>query len=230
MEPESGGGCRQLCPCRGGAEAVGSNDPSYRWWRAEYVEALLELGRIDDAARLTADWETSAQRLRRERVLAQAARRRGLIAAARGDLPTALTLLPEAVDRLEAVGDPFGHARALLALGVVRLRARKKRAARGSLEAAVTGFETLGAASWAAAARAELSRIGGRQRIEGLSPSETRVAALVAEGRTNREIASALFLSERTVGGHLTRIYSKLEVRSRTELARKLPAEAAIPR
>ena len=56
------------------------------------------------------------------------------------------------------------------------------------------------------------------------------MAALVAEGRTNREIASALFLSERTVGGHLTRIYSKLEVRSRTELARKLPAEAAIPR
>jgi DNA-binding CsgD family transcriptional regulator len=94
----------------------------------------------------------------------------------------------------------------------------------------VAGFEALGAASWVATARAELARIGGRQRIEGLSPSETRVADLVAAGRTNREIASALFLGERTVAGHLTRIYSKVGVRSRTELARKLPAVTSISR
>jgi DNA-binding CsgD family transcriptional regulator len=91
------------------------------------------------------------------------------------------------------------------------------------MEAALVGFEALGAASWAATARAELARIGGRQRMEGLSPSELRVASLVAEGRTNREIAAALFLGERTVGGHLTRIYAKLGIRSRTELARSLP-------
>ncbi|MCW0295051.1 helix-turn-helix transcriptional regulator, partial [Klebsiella pneumoniae] len=87
---------------------------------------------------------------------------------------------------------------------------RQKRSAREAIEAALAEFEELGAASWAASARAELARIGGRQRIEGLSASERSVADLVAEGRTNREIAAALFLSERTVAGHLTRIYAKL--------------------
>ena len=71
-------------------------------------------------------------------------------------------------------------------------------------------------------ARDELGRIGGRTRDEGLSPAERRVAVLVAEGRTNREVAAALFLGERTVASHLTHIYAKLGVRSRTELARRL--------
>jgi len=75
------------------------------------------------------------------------------------------------------------------------------------------------------AARSELARIGGRSRISGLSPSELSVAALVAEGRTNREIASSLFLGERTVASHLTHIYSKLGIRSRTELARQFASK-----
>jgi len=209
------------------ADARGVDEPSRREWRAEYVEALLQLGRVDDAERLTADWESAAQRLGRERVLAQAVRCRGLIAAAHGDLAVALNLLEEAAARHDDVGDPFGRARALLALGVVRRRARQKRSARAALETALAGFAELGALSWAAAAQTELARIGGRQRMEGLSPSELRVATLAAEGRTNREIASALFLGERTVASHLTHIYAKLAVRSRTELARQLlpPAE-----
>jgi DNA-binding CsgD family transcriptional regulator len=203
------------------ADNRGWDEPFLRWWRAEYVEALLQLGRVDDATRLVADWEAAAERLGRERVLAQAVRCRGLIAAAHGDLPAALDLLEEAADRHEAVGDPFGRARALLALGVVRRRARQKRTARAALEDALAGFEALGAASWAATVRRELGRIGGRTRIVGLSASELSVAALVAEGRTNREIASALFLGESTVASHLTHIYSKLGIRSRTELARQ---------
>ena len=204
------------------ADLRGMDDPSMREWRAEYIEALLQLGRTDDAASVIADWGAAARPLGRERVLAQVLRCRGLLAAALGDLPAALDLLEQAVERHVVVGDPFGRARALLALGATRRRARQKRAARESLEAALAGFENLGAVSWAAAARAELARIGGRQRLEGLSPSELSVATLVAEGRTNREIAAALFLGERTVGGHLTRIYAKLGVRSRTELAQKL--------
>ena len=82
--------------------------------------------------------------------------------------------------------------------------------------------------SWVAAVRVELARIGGRQRMEGLSPSELSVAELVAAGRTNREIASALFLRERTVASHLTHIYSKLGVRSRTELVRQLLSRAPL--
>jgi len=210
------------------ADVRGWDEPNLRWWRAESVEALLQLGRIEDAGRLVAHWEAAAARLSRQRVLAQALRCRGLIAAARGDLSTALELLEEAADRHGAAGDPFNRGRALLALGVVRLRARQKRTARAALEAALAAFAALGAASWAATARSELARVGGRARIEGLSPSEIRVAALVAEGRTNREIASALFLGERTVASHLTHIYAKLGIRSRTELARHMPPHAEV--
>ncbi len=205
------------------ADLRGWEDPNRRWWRAEHAEALLQLGRVDDAARLVAGWEEAAARLGRERVLALALRCRGLIASARGQPTAAIDLLREAAERHEAVGDPFGRARALLALGIVRRRARQKRAARAALEDSRAAFEALGAVSWAGVARAELARIGGRERIEGLTPSEIRVAGLAAEGRTNGEIAAALFLGERTVASHLTHIYAKLGVRSRTELARRVP-------
>ncbi len=211
------------------ADGRGWTEPAMRLWRADHAEALLQLGRIDEAAPLITDWEQAAARLGRERVLVDALRCRGQIAAARGDVSTASDLLETAVGRSVAAGEPFGRARALLALGVVRLRARQKRTARAALEAALAGFEALGAAGWAATTRGELARIGGRERIEGLSPSEIRVAWLVVEGRTNREIASTLFLGERTVASHLTHIYAKLGIRSRTELARRLPPNADLP-
>ena len=77
-------------------------------------------------------------------------------------------------------------------------------------------------------ARDEVGSIGGRKREEGLTPAERRVAVLVAEGRTNREVAAELFLGERTVAGHLTHIYAKLGVRSRTELARVLTLRSKV--
>jgi DNA-binding CsgD family transcriptional regulator len=203
------------------ADARGWREPNMRWWRADYVEALLELGRIDDAVGLLNAWEADAARVGREWVLAQVARCRGLVAATKADVEQAQSLFEEAVAKHEAVGDPFGRARALLALGVVRRRARQKRGAREAIEAALAGFDELGAASWAARARAELGRVGGRTRVEGLTPAERRVADLVAQGRTNREVAAALFLGERTVASHLTHIYAKLGIRSRTELARR---------
>jgi DNA-binding CsgD family transcriptional regulator len=204
------------------ANTAGWQEPSYRLWRADYVEALLELGRADDAVDLLDAWEADATRVGREWVLAQVTRCRGLVAAARGDVEQAVSLLEQAVERHDAVGDPFGRARALLALGIVRRRARQKRAAREAIEAALAGFEELGAATWVDKARAELGRVGGRTRVAGLTPAEQRVADLVGQGRTNREVAATLFLGERTVATHLTRIYAKLGVRSRTELARRL--------
>jgi DNA-binding CsgD family transcriptional regulator len=204
------------------ANARGWREPNMRWWRADYIEALLELGRMDDAVSLLDVWEADAARVGREWVLAQVTRCRGLLAAAKADVEQAQSLLEEAVGKHEAVGDPFGRARALLALGLVRRRARQKRAARDAIEAALAEFAELGAVSWAARARAELGRVGGRTRIEGLTPAERRVADLVAGGQTNREVAATLFLGERTVASHLTHIYAKLGVRSRTELARRL--------
>jgi DNA-binding CsgD family transcriptional regulator len=204
------------------ASELGWGEPSIRWWTADYADMLLEDGRIDDAVRVVDVWEADAARVAREWVLAHVTRCRGLVAAAEGEVPRAGSLLERAVEQHEDVGDPFGAARALLGLGVVRRRARKKRDARDAIQAALDGFEQLGAARWAEKARSELGRIGGRRREEGLTPAERRVAVLVAEGRTNREVAAALFLTERTVASHLSHVYAKLGVRSRTELARDL--------
>ncbi len=88
----------------------------------------------------------------------------------------------------------------------------------------------MGAAVWAERTQAELRRISGRAAAGGgLTPTEQRVADLVAEGRTNREVAAALFVSDRTVEGHLSHIYSKLGVRSRTELARRRQSQGDSP-
>lgn len=192
----------------------------YRELLADYVEALLRVGRIEDAVSVLASWEREAERLSSAWHLAEARRCRGLVAAARGDVEEAIALLEQAVCEHEQVGNDFGRGRTLLSLGTTRRRARRKRAAREALDAARASFDELGAAAWAERARSELGRIGGRQREEGLTGAERRVAALVAEGKTNREVAAALFLAERTVETHLTHIYAKLGVRTRTELAR----------
>jgi DNA-binding CsgD family transcriptional regulator len=204
------------------AAVLGWREPSVRWWSSDYAELLLELGRIDDAVRVLDAWEADAVRVGREWVLAHVTRCRGLVSAAQDDVRRAASLLEQAVAQHEDVGDPFGRARALLALGIVRRRARQKRPARDAISAALSGFEQLGAATWVEKARGELARIGGRRREEGLTAAERRVATLVAEGQTNREVAAALFLGERTVASHLTHIYAKLGLRSRTELARRL--------
>ena len=134
-----------------------------------------------------------------------------------------MALLERAVGEHTTVCDPFGRARALLALGVVRRRGRQKRAARDAIEAAVDAFETLGAAGWAAKGRSELARIGGRRpHGDEVTPTERRLAELVAEGRSNKEIAAVLFVTPKTVGTMLSRLYAKLGVHSRTELVRRL--------
>ncbi len=204
------------------AASLGWGEASRRPWSADYVEALLELGQIDDAVCVVDVWEADAKRLGRAAVLAHVTRCRGLVAAAVGDIARACSLLEQAVTEHEKAGDPFGQARALLALGVVRRRARQKRAGRDAIGEALARFERLGAATFIEKARGELGSIGGRARQEGLTAAELRVAALVVEGRTNREVAAALVLGERTVAGHLTHIYAKLGVRSRMELARRL--------
>ena len=121
----------------------------------------------------------------------------------------------------EQVGDPFGRARSLLALGVARRRGRQKSAAREAIEAALLRLRGARRSVLDRRAPGRRSAVSaGAQREEGLTPAERRVAALVAEGRTNREVAAALVLGERTVETHLTHIYAKLGIRSRTELAR----------
>ena len=146
------------------AARLGWSEPSIRWWSADYVEALLELGRTEDAVRVLDVWEADAVRLGRDWVLAHVTRSRGLVAAEQGAVDEAVSLLEQAVARHPEVGDPFGRGRALLALGIVRRRARQKRSARDAIAAALSDFEQLGAATWAEKASDELGSIGGRTR------------------------------------------------------------------
>ena len=168
-------------------------------------------------------WEADGRRLRRDWVLAHATRCRGLVAAARGDVDGAVSLLADAVDAARGGRRP------------VRSSARATRPRRRSPAGAAEAGGPRGDRGGARRLRGDRERhagrrrrvrssgqIGGRTRIEGLTPAERRVAALVATGRTNAEVAASLFLAERTVASHLTRVYSKLGVRSRTELSRRL--------
>jgi DNA-binding CsgD family transcriptional regulator/tetratricopeptide (TPR) repeat protein len=189
----------------------------------DHVEALIALGELDSAFELLEWYAGNASRLRRKSALAAAARCRGLIHAERGDLERALAELELAVQLSAQVPIPLEHGRALLAHGAVHRRARHKRAARNSLEGALAVFERMGARIWEERAHTELGSVGGRAAASGeLTPTERRVADLVAEGLQTKQVAAALFVSAKTVEGHLTNIYAKLGVHSRTELARRL--------
>jgi DNA-binding CsgD family transcriptional regulator len=147
---------------------------------------------------------------------ARAARR-----AADGDLDAAEQLLQQSLDADDGLM-PIERGRALLLLGTVRRRARKRKASRLVLDEALAVFQEVGAAAWSGQASAELERMGGADTTRGeLTPTEHRVAQLVADGKRNKEVAAALFLSVKTVEVTLTRVYRKLGVRSRTELARR---------
>jgi len=191
----------------------------------DQVEALIELGRRDEAVELLGWYEGSAQRLVRVSALASSARCRGLLAAQAGELDLALRAYEEALEWHAMVELPLEHGRTLLALGAAQRRMKRRRQARATLQDALAIFDRIGAELWAERAQAELARISGRAATPGaLTPAEERVAALVAEGRTNREVAAALFLSERTVEGHLSHVFGKLGLRHRAEVARALAA------
>ena len=187
-------------------------------------EALIAVGDLREAEEKLSPWEERARALDRSWALAITARCRALLLAARGDMTGAQEQFERALREHERTQDPFQHARTLLALGATQRRAKQRSAARASLEGAKEIFDRLPAPLWAAKVRSELARIGGRPPAnkDELTEAERRVAALVAEGRTNQEVAASLFLGERTVASHLTHIYAKLGVRSRTELARRL--------
>lgn len=194
------------------------------------VEALIRLGGLDEAE-ATLEWfERCAKATGRHSALAAAGRCRGLLRSARGDLAGALTALEEAVDEHDRVPMPFALARTLLAAGATRRRAKEKRAARESIEVAGRTFARLGASLWLRRAEEELARIGGRvPAASELTATERRVAELVAGGLRNKEVAAALFVTVKTVEATLSRVYAKLGVRSRTELARTF-AEHGSPR
>ena len=206
--------------------AMGVHEPAYFRVVPDEVEALVVLGRLDEAEALLAPFEEAGKNLDRAWTIATGARCRALVSAARGDLDGASVAADEAVRVHDRLPLPFELGRTLLVRGAVERRAKRKREARDTLTKALEIFDGLGAALWADKTRAELARIGGRAPSSlALTPTEDKVAALVASGSTNREVAEALFVSVHTVEANLKRIYRKLGIRSRTELASKFPPE-----
>ncbi len=208
----------------------GIGHPSAAAAAPDDVEALVKLGRVDEAETLLAELAAHVERTCRWRRRAAVARCRALIAAARGDGAAGITDAEYALALCGGGVEPLERARTLLVLGQVRRRVKQRGSAREALNAARALFEEIGAPLWAERARAELGRVGGRRASpDELTPSERRIAELVAGGRTNREVAAELFVTVHTVEKALTRAYRKLGVRSRTELAPTL-AELRISR
>lgn len=211
----------ELRAARALADGLGMGEPWVLASLVDEVEAAAEAG-LDAQARearaaasllgAPVSWQEPLL-LRADAILLMHA---GDLEAAEALLMSSLTV--EASSRL-----PVQHARTGLLLGRAQRRARKLRAARATLEQTLGRFEQIGAELWATRAREELGRIGGRSPAPGdLTPAEERVAALVAEGRSNKEVAAVLVVSVHTVEAALTSIYRKLDVHSRTEMARKL--------
>ena len=207
---------------------MGVREPAYFRVVPDAVETLVALGRLDEAEALLVPFEEIGEDLERAWTKAAGARCRSLLLAARGDLPGASAAAARALREHHGLPLPFELGRTLLVSGTVERRAKRKKEARETLSKALEVFEGLGASVWADRTRAELARIGGRAPASmALTPTEDRVAALVATGSTNREVADALFVSVHTVEANLKRIYRKLGVRSRAELASRFPPDAS---
>jgi DNA-binding CsgD family transcriptional regulator len=207
-------------------EESGLREPALFRFHGDAIEAKIALGQWDEVEAQLAALDRLGATLERPWVLVMGCRGRALLSAARGDLRSSYRELERALvlhDRLE---EPFERARTLVVLGNVLRRDRKKRAAREALESALEIFGRLGAVLWEEKTHAELARVGGRApATRGLTPTEQRIAELIASGLSYRETADALFISPKTVQWNLSKIYRKLDIRSRTELPARLAAE-----
>ena len=184
------------------------------------AEAMIALGRLDDAEELVGTLERNGRRLDRAWMLALGARCRGMLLAAAGDVDAAGEAADLALKEHERLSMPFELARTLLLVGQLQRRQRQREVASATLRKALATFEDLGTTLWAERARVELSRASGIRTRAELTASEQRVAELAATGITNREMAAALFISPKTVEANLSRIYRKLKIHSRAELGR----------
>jgi DNA-binding CsgD family transcriptional regulator len=202
------------------------------WWLlplwSSDVEALIALDQLDQAQLVLNDLRQRASASQSPHAVAIAKRCEGLLLAARGHLARAIDALDLALAEHARQSLPLELGRTLLEKGSLERRAKRKTAAKQTLEQALAVLEPLGGAIWAGRARDELGRIGLRRAVvtQGLTPAQERVAALAAGGASNREIAQTLYMSARTVESHLTKVYDELGIRSRAQLAAALAATA----
>jgi DNA-binding CsgD family transcriptional regulator len=195
--------------------------PSYLPWRSEAALANLALGDREAAGRLAAEELELARAFGAPRALGVAKRAAGVVAGGkRGEL-----LLREAVDAFDHGDARLERARALADLGAMLRRRNRRTEARDLLREALDVAHRSGAKRLGEQAETELRATGARPRrcvltgLDSLTASERRIAELASQGLTNRGIAQTLFVTARTVEGHLTSIFRKLQLDSRNELA-----------
>jgi ATP/maltotriose-dependent transcriptional regulator MalT len=194
--------------------------PCYLPWRSDAALVNLAIGEIETARRLSEEELELARAFGAPRVLGVALRAAGLVAGGqRGE-----ALLREAIEVLAGLDTRLEHARVLADLGALLRRSNHRLEARGLLRQAIDAAHRLGAEPLAQQAETELRATGAKPRrvllsgLEALTASERRIAELAAGGLTNREIAQTLFVTARTVEGHLTHVFYKLDVKDRTGL------------
>ncbi len=194
--------------------------------RPNAIETLIALDELDRAERLLESFEAHVEKTRRPNGIVSSARSRALVEASRGNLESAREALERAIAGHETLPDPFERGRTLLIAGTIERRAKQKRNARQALEEAIAVFGGLGARLWCEKAQVELGRVAGFRAGElDLTATEQQVAELVARGRSNKEVAAQLFMSVRTVEATLSKIYRKLGLESRSELASHLRSD-----
>jgi DNA-binding CsgD family transcriptional regulator len=217
-----------LEPIPGTLAALGYGDVNLLQVLPDAIEALVGAGNLQPAQDQLDRLEEIARTLGIASAQVKAARARGLLDAANRDYAAAQAAFDEALTAHDRLPDPLERGRTLLAVGQTQRRAGERSKSRHSLSEARAIFDQIGAPLWAAQAQAELDRVGGRAAggATTLTGTEEQVAELVAAGRTNKEVAAALFVTERTVETHLTSIYRKLDLRSRTELAHRMRAQS----
>ncbi|WBQ04165.1 helix-turn-helix transcriptional regulator [Kribbella sp. CA-293567] len=204
-------------------EAAMPYDPAVIPWHADYAEALVAAGRLDDAAALIAEIRERAETLDRSVVLVGLARSEALLVAKQGDPAAALELLEKTITTAGDHVYPLDLARCELTRGRVARQARRRSVARTAFLDAIEQFEAHGAPAWREVAETELARLDvpsrSRQPSE-LTDNELQIVAMVRDGSTNREIAAALYLSVKAVESQLTRLYRRFGVANRTQLLR----------
>jgi ATP/maltotriose-dependent transcriptional regulator MalT len=210
-------------------ERLSCDRPTTSRWREDAALALAQLGESDDAQRLAVEQLELARATGLPRAVGAATRVAGAVAPRADGIP----LLREAAGLLAQAPAPVELARALLELGAALRREGHRVEARDHLRQGLELAYRAGATPLAARAREELLAAGGRPRkpiftgVEALTASELRVARLAAEGRTNRQIAEGLFVTQRTVETHLRHIFQKLDIAGREQLPSKLTAPLA---
>ena len=201
-------------------DAMGVEEPGAFPVLPDAIEALARSGDGQRAEALHARLAQQVVAQNSDWSAAALERTRGVLTLAAGEPDPALGPLESAGSAFSELGFRLEAARAHLLRGQALLRGGHRTAAADVLAEARDRFDFMGAALWEQRAREELER-ASTGRTEGeLTPTERRVAGLVAEGMQNKEIANTLFLSVATVEAHLTRIYRKLGIRSRGELTR----------